>query len=86
MQQYGLSPDRTDSSFAGKDLGVPEDKQQNVSQPWVLGAKNAKGIVGCASKSVFSRLMEGIGPLCLAPVTAHLGASAAPCSVLGSPV
>ena len=72
MKQYRLSPNRIESSCAGKDPGAPEDKQ-NISQPWALTAKNANGIVGCISKSVFSRLMEAIVPLYLACVRLHLG-------------
>lgn len=50
MPTVQAEPQWSKSSFAGKYLGVLEEKQQSRSQPWALTARNTNGIVGCISE------------------------------------
>lgn len=76
-------------SFAGKFPGIPEEKQQSLTEPWALTAANANGIVGCISKECAQQVdARDCSPLFGMYYTAAGSetASGASYSVLGSPV
>ncbi|KAK4823611.1 hypothetical protein QYF61_004214 [Mycteria americana] len=58
-----LVPDRLESSFAEKDLGILVDTRLNRSQKYALGAKKANSLLGCIRQSTASRSREVIFPL-----------------------
>ena len=72
MHQHRLGPELLEGSSAEKDLGFLVDSKVPMSQQGALGAKKAKGILGCTRRSVASRSREVILPLCSALVRLHL--------------
>ncbi|GAB0191025.1 triadin [Grus japonensis] len=69
---YRLGGEWIESSPEEMDLGVLVDEKLNVSRHCVLAAQKAKHILGCITRSVTSRLREGILPLYSALVRPHL--------------
>jgi len=72
MHQDRLGADLLESSSAGRDLGVLVDDRFTLRQQCAFVAKKANGILGCIKKSVASRSMEVLIPLCPALVRSHL--------------
>ncbi|KAK4818784.1 LOW QUALITY PROTEIN: hypothetical protein QYF61_019130 [Mycteria americana] len=70
--QYRLGDERIESSPAKKDLRVLVDEKLDMSWQRVLAAQKANHILGCIKRSVASRSMEVILPLCSALVRPHL--------------
>ena len=64
--------DLLESSSAERDLGVLVGDKVTMSQQRALGAKKAKGILGCIKRSVASRAREVLLHLCSALVRPHL--------------
>jgi len=62
--KYRLGRQWIEGSSEEKDLDVLLDEKLNVTQQCMLAAQKGNHILGCIKKSVASRLMEGILPLC----------------------
>ncbi|CAM5107964.1 unnamed protein product [Eretmochelys imbricata] len=72
MHRYKLGTKWLGSSSAEKDLGATVDKKLDMSQQCALVAKKAKGILGCISRGIASRLRDVIVPLYSTLVRPHL--------------
>jgi len=79
--KYRLGGEWTDISPEQKDVGVPVDKELNMTHQCVLAAQKANCILGCIKRIVTSRLREVILALCSTLVRPHLES----CSQLRSP-
>ncbi|GAB0175590.1 hypothetical protein GRJ2_000024200 [Grus japonensis] len=70
--KYRLHGEWIESSPEEKDFGVLVDKKLNMTQQCALAAQKANCILGCITRSVTSRLREGILPLYSTLVRPHL--------------